>query len=648
MTRLLNATWGGWLATPSGEGERATAHFWCIALGTWLGIHALRAYVPMAVWSLGDALPVALKGIPAALIFLIGLLAWPARRAFGGARPSLRFAIALALFVILRQASLWNPILAITFSFAAWITWMWWLPAAVKNTAADNALSVVAPAAMCGVALQLALQAALHGLDLPLWPAWPTMPAAALLATAFVVATHAAQRAGRDAGTARDWDASPEGAQLCAGATRGLVAFGAWFFLQLTLLASLGRIAQAMAWSQTAAAAFLAGSLLLGAAATLYPSTARVRWALGVFAVLWLPVLYRAGSLAVWLLPLAQVSVALLLTAAFTPRTPPPGLKPGPIYGGAAIGLLLFFVLLFLFYNAYEMPALWALAFAAVAAMGVTPARSQSHRALVPLYMTTALVIIGVAASALRIAAPVRPDVAPGDLRVMTFNVHQGYDYRGLPSLPRIARTIEAAAPDLVGLQEVNRGWDMLGGNDVVGWLRWRLPMYEVVYGPTHRTMWGNAVLSRYAVASRGSSPFATQAARFHYGFAWVRIRTVVGDVLFATAHLAPHLTGGTLESRAAQAGELLGLWGEHPHTLITGDFNSDPDDPAIRQTIENGIRDLGGFARQGTTFTSPVDAPRHRIDYIFATPDVSLLSAAVLPSLASDHLAAVANVRLK
>jgi endonuclease/exonuclease/phosphatase family metal-dependent hydrolase len=627
------------LTTSSDEGRRASAHFACIALGTWLGIHALRTYVAMAVWSLGDALPVALKGIPPALIFLVGLFAWQARKAFGGTRPAVRFASVLGILVILRQASLQSQLLAIAFSFGAWIVWMWWLPAAIEDAAADNALNIAAPAALCGAALQVAAQAALHGLDMPLWPAWQLIPAATLLAAAFVIASRAAQRAVTDA---------DDRSESFAAAARGLTAFGPWFFLQLTLLASLGRTTQAMVWPQSAGAAFLAGSLVIGAAATLLPSTARVRWTLGVLAVLWLPVLYRAGSLALWLIPFVQVTLALLVAAAFTPRGTDTSSGSVRVYRGSTIGMLLFFVLLFVFYNFYEVPVLWPLAIAAVLALGVAPTRAAVHRMLVPLYATAALAALGVAASLLHGAAPAPPAIAPAELRVMTFNVHQGYDYRGLPSLPRIARTIEAAAPDLVGLEEVNRGWDFLGGDDVVGWLRWRLPTYDVTYGPTHRQMWGNAILSRYRVSDRGSSPFAKQAARFHYGYAWIRIKSVTGDVLFVAAHLAPHLTGGTLESRSAQAGELTALWGNRPHTVITGDFNSDPDDPAIQQTVGSGLQDFGSSIAPGRASTSPVDAPEHRIDYLFATPDVSLLSVSVLPSHASDHLAVVANIHLK
>ncbi len=631
---LLNLDPGGSLAT-SDEGRRVNAHFACISLGTWLGIHALRTYVTMAVWSLGDVLPVALKGVPPALIFFIGLFAWPARKAFGGARPAFRFAIALAVLAILRQSSLTSASLAIGFSFAAWIVWMWWLPAAIESAAADNALSVIAPAAMCGVALQVALQSALHGLDLPLWPAWQNIAVAAAIAMAFAYANQLAHR-----------DRTIADEQLSAGAARGLIAYGPWFFLQLTLLASLGRIAQAMGWSQTAAAAFLTASLLLGAAATLFAPGVRVRWALGIFAVLWLPVLYRAGSLALWLVPPAQITLALLLAAAFTANDT--ALKRLSAYTGATIGMLLFFAFLFVFYTFYEVPVLWPLAIAVVMTMGVTTARAQPHRHRLQLYATGALITLGVAASALHKPTPAKLDAAPANLRVMSFNVHQGYDYLGRPSLPRIARTIEQAEPDLAGLQEVDRGWDILGGNDVIGWLRWRLPMYDVTYGPTHRQMWGNAILSRYSVVARGSGPFVTQAASFHYGFAWVRINTAAGTTLFVTAHLAPHLTGGTPESRAAQANELLGIWGRKSRTMITGDFNSDPDDPAIHQTAASGLLDAGSSIAPGKAHTSPVDAPRHRIDYVFVAPDVALLGAFVLPSLASDHLSVVANVRLR
>jgi endonuclease/exonuclease/phosphatase family metal-dependent hydrolase len=43
-------------------------------------------------------------------------------------------------------------------------------------------------------------------------------------------------------------------------------------------------------------------------------------------------------------------------------------------------------------------------------------------------------------------------------VRVLTYNLHFGFDVRGWSDLEAAARAIEATGADVVGLQEVSRG----------------------------------------------------------------------------------------------------------------------------------------------------------------------------------------------
>ena len=54
----------------------------------------------------------------------------------------------------------------------------------------------------------------------------------------------------------------------------------------------------------------------------------------------------------------------------------------------------------------------------------------------------------------------------PARLRVLTFNIHHGRGADGQIDLARIARTVRAASPDLVALQEVDRNTSRSGGQD--------------------------------------------------------------------------------------------------------------------------------------------------------------------------------------
>ena len=52
------------------------------------------------------------------------------------------------------------------------------------------------------------------------------------------------------------------------------------------------------------------------------------------------------------------------------------------------------------------------------------------------------------------------------ELRVLSYNIHHGRGTDGAIDLPRIARVIAATRPDLVALQEVDRGTGRANGVD--------------------------------------------------------------------------------------------------------------------------------------------------------------------------------------
>ncbi|HSL69428.1 MAG TPA: hypothetical protein VK864_04260, partial [Longimicrobiales bacterium] len=151
---------------PTSTDER----WWLIttALGVWLGVHALRGYLSMAVWNLADELPLELKSVLPIAVHLPGLLAWPAARLLGEQRALGWFGAAFAGLYALRSLLGELDVAVAIVAFAAWILWLWWLPALLKAAAHAGARHTIAPAAVLGISLQLAGQTLLHGLDVPL------------------------------------------------------------------------------------------------------------------------------------------------------------------------------------------------------------------------------------------------------------------------------------------------------------------------------------------------------------------------------------------------------------------------------------------------------------------------------------------------
>jgi len=109
------------------------------------------------------------------------------------------------------------------------------------------------------------------------------------------------------------------------------------------------------------------------------------------------------------------------------------------------------------------------------------------------------------------------------------------------------------------------------------------------------------------------------------------------------TTHLTPY--SGFDEDRAAQSTALEQFLANRPRALLTGDFNTEPNDLAIRSLLAAGLQDVPAAVGLGETPTYSSGLPTQRIDYIFASPDVQPRTAAVPRMLASDHLPVSATV---
>ena len=86
-------------------------------------------------------------------------------------------------------------------------------------------------------------------------------------------------------------------------------------------------------------------------------------------------------------------------------------------------------------------------------------------------------------------------------VRVMSYNLHFGFDVSGWSDLEGVARAIEATGAEVVGLQEVSRGWYVNGATDMLAWLQ-RLRMPYARFAGASDAVWGNAVLSRYPIVA--------------------------------------------------------------------------------------------------------------------------------------------------
>lgn len=248
------------------------------------------------------------------------------------------------------------------------------------------------------------------------------------------------------------------------------------------------------------------------------------------------------------------------------------------------------------------------------------------------------------------------PGVPSGPpLRVMTYNTHSCDGMDGRVSPGRIARVIAQYSPDIVALQEIDRGRMRSRGEDQATLIAEKLG-YHAVFCPTVRhgdtDHYGHALLSRrpIEVVKVAELPGAPDTWWPEPRCAlWVRLLVGETPVNVVTTHL-----GLSPRERLAQMKALLGpdwlgpVIATEP-VVLCGDFNLTPGS-APYGLAASKLRDVqaaGDGHRPLNTFSSM--QPFLRLDHIFVSAHFETGRAFVprndLTRIASDHLPLLADL---
>jgi endonuclease/exonuclease/phosphatase family metal-dependent hydrolase len=352
-----------------------------------------------------------------------------------------------------------------------------------------------------------------------------------------------------------------------------------------------------------------------------------------------------AGAAAVWYVHAPVVSLVgglvlaagLFIAAATIPGAPlRVSGSPAVVTLALAVGWLVFVGTAFGFYAFWAyLPAVYAaVALVALAALVVPGGGLPAWRAL-PIGLVP--IVVGVPLIALLITPQSLPTEEPRNtFRVMTYNIHQGFNAGQVPSLDNIVDVISRESPDVLLLQEVVRGWMIDDQHDALSVIAERLGM-PYVFGPNIGDLYGNAILSRFPMTDVKRIHFAAQPSLRHQPRGAVGVR--IGEVLIVTTHLDEIADSSSI--RQEQVRTILREWDGERVAIIAGDMNAEPSDLEMQFFSEAGYGDLAESVGPTTTMNDP---PK-RIDYIWGIGVIGSNPRNVSALGASDHNALVVNV---
>ena len=273
------------------------------------------------------------------------------------------------------------------------------------------------------------------------------------------------------------------------------------------------------------------------------------------------------------------------------------------------------------------------------------------------------------------------PQAKTRALKVMTYNIKHGQTNTpctapapgpGQPpardcnlDLQASIAVIRSHAPDVVGVQEVDRFWSRSGMLDQPAVLSAGLEMKHHCYAANldHEAdahspaahQYGTVVLSRFPILECANTLLPRTATNEQRGLTVAVIDTGGPPVRFYNTHL--HTTAADRLLQTAQIGAIVDA-APPGIKVLTGDFNARPGTPElapIQSRFVDAWQSAGRAAADNPDgHTSPArltGSPGSRIDYIYVSRDVSVESVQVpidtATRVASDHYPVVAQLRL-
>lgn len=230
-------------------------------------------------------------------------------------------------------------------------------------------------------------------------------------------------------------------------------------------------------------------------------------------------------------------------------------------------------------------------------------------------------------------------------MKIMTFNTQHCLDYLNQKiDFSLMAKTIEGINADIVGLNEMfdnshledyDKQTEKIAKSTTLPYFFFAKAIDDGM------GEYGNGIISRYPIVSAESIIIPDPSPKEYDGFYETRC------VLKATLEngltvLITHFGLNPDEQKNAVDTVLKHI--TDTKCILMGDFNVTPDDLIIAP-IKSKMKDTAELFTE-PKLSWPSDKPEKKIDYIFVSPDIEVLSADIPEIVASDHRPHIAEIK--
>ncbi|MBQ3181609.1 MAG: endonuclease/exonuclease/phosphatase family protein [Clostridia bacterium] len=234
------------------------------------------------------------------------------------------------------------------------------------------------------------------------------------------------------------------------------------------------------------------------------------------------------------------------------------------------------------------------------------------------------------------------------NLRVMSFNTLHCEDWKNEKiDFDLFAQAIKGSGADIIGLQEIRgKGTDPEYDaqakilSEKTGYYYYFAKAFDV----GGENPYGNAILSKYPIKNAETIKIPDiWTVKFKGRHEPRCILKAEIDIPGGLTVLVAHF--GLNEGEAQDAVQTILLNRKDERCILMGDFNVTPDN-VVLTPLREAMKDAADLFEK-ELLSWPADNPDRKIDYIFCSRDIKILSADIPEKIVSDHRPHIADIEL-